>query len=202
MPRRYFETKFVIGDRTVAEFLQNRNNWDIVNAIIDAGIDGITSKELSKSLKINYKTVADTTKHLSQMEYIISEPPKKKVGRPSKEQPMRDFRKPAYLHVWNYPRSIEPIIEEEFEKYCTNIINKYTDQFKTFVSVINQIIIEMKDSEFYPKEKIHDECGWSHEGYEFIKAIQFTLMDCLEDNSDFQAILKKKNLAENKAFEE
>jgi predicted transcriptional regulator len=60
--QRYFETRFTVGDRKIAEFLQNRNNWEISNAIMDAGVEGITSKELAKQLNINYKIVTDVAK--------------------------------------------------------------------------------------------------------------------------------------------
>jgi DNA-binding FadR family transcriptional regulator len=96
---RYFETRFAIGDRTTAEFLQNRNNWEIVNALVDAGAKGVTSEQLAKQLNIGYKVVADTMKHLAQMGWATSERPKPKVGRPAKETQKRDFRKPPYLHT-------------------------------------------------------------------------------------------------------
>ena len=48
----YFATRFVIGDRTIAEFLQNRNNWEVVNALIDDGIEGMTSTSLAEIIDL------------------------------------------------------------------------------------------------------------------------------------------------------
>ena len=60
--QRYFETRFAVGDRKDAEFLQSQNNWEIANAIMDAGVEGITSTQLAKQLNINYKIVTDVAK--------------------------------------------------------------------------------------------------------------------------------------------
>jgi hypothetical protein len=200
---RYFESRFVIDDRTTAEFLQNRNNWEIANALIDAGIEGMTSQELAKKLNIGYKVVADTMKHLAQMGWITSERPKPRVGRPAKGIQRRDFRKPPYLHVWKYFDSFEPIPREDFEDYCTRILDKHAGDFRQFISLIDGIVDEMKSSaEFYPKESVIHECGWNHEGYEFIKGFLYAFLNWLESNAEFQTLLKKSKFATDKAFED
>jgi hypothetical protein len=144
----------VIDDRTTAEFLQNRNNWEIVNALVDAGGEGVTSEQLAKQLNIGYKVVADTMKHLAQMKWVTSERPKPKVGRPAKGTQRRDFRKPPYLHTWMYFDSFEPTLREEFEDYCKQILDHHPGDFGQFITVLDGIVDEMKSSaHFYPNER-------------------------------------------------
>jgi Mn-dependent DtxR family transcriptional regulator len=201
---RYFESRFAVGDRTTAEFLQNRNNWEIANAIIDAGVEGTTSRELAEQLNINYKIVTEVTKRLVQKEWIRSEPPIRKLGRPPKEARRRDFRKPRLVHVWNYLGVFEPQLDEKFEDYCMQMFDTHADQFGQFVNAFDQIVAEMKQSgnKFYPKETIHEHCSWSHEGYEFIRALLQAFTVWLESHAQFQNVLKKYEIATHAAFEE
>ena len=204
LSRKYFETRFAISDRRDAELLQNRNNWQIVQALIDAGSRGLTSNELSKKLGISYKIVAESTKHLKQMDWITSDPPKpemRKMGRP-KANEKREFKKPAYLHVWDFMDFFEPMLEGKFEGYCSSIFEKYSKDFQGFLHALDLMIQEIKSSkEFYPTEEIRDD-GWSHEGYEFIKGLLYAFSNWLEKNVEFQTILKRLNLATDEAFKE
>lgn len=201
----YFATRFVIGDRTIAEFLQNRNNWEIVNALIDDGIEGMTSEELAKRLNINYKAVTETTRHLAQMGWINSKrqkPAERRVGRPAAGAPRPDFRKPPYLHVWSNINSFEPVLLEEFEDHCLDIFDKHVGDFRQFLTAMDGIIAEMKTSaRFYPKQPIHD-CGWSHDGHEFVKGVLQAFLYWLESNAEFRTLLKKHKLATDEAFKD
>jgi hypothetical protein len=200
--QRYFETRFAVGDRKDAEFLQSQNNWEIVNAIMDAGVEGITSKQLAKDLSINYKVVADTAKHLAQMGWISSERPKQKVGRPPRGLQRRDFRKPSNIHVWSAIDSFEPVLSENFEDRCKEVFDKYGHDFQQFIDITSQVIAEMEVfPEFHPREPVHD-CGWSHDGHEFLKGVLYAFLSWLESNPHFQEVLKKHKLATDKAFED
>jgi hypothetical protein len=202
--QRYFETRFAVGDRGIAEFLQNRNNWEIVNAIMDAGVRGTTSKQLAEQLDINCKVVTEITRHLAQMEWTTSESPKRKLGRPRKETQrpkLLDFRKPSLVHVWASLDSFEPQLDEEFRDYCAKILDNHVDAFGEFLAALDRIVAEMKQSKFYPREPVHD-CGWSHDGYEFIKALLYEVVAWLESNARFQAVMKKYELATDAAFED
>lgn len=199
MVRRYLETRFQIADRTDADFLQNPNNWKITLAILDAGSQGITSGELAEKLNISYKIVADTARRLSQMKWITSEPPKRTLGRPKADE-KRDFRKPAKLHMWNLLRSFEPVVEADFAERCSEVFDKHERDFKPFITALGQVISEIKSS-YQMIVPIH-ECGWSHEGYEFVRGILYTLLDWLEEKAEFQDILQKHELATKKAFVE
>jgi hypothetical protein len=201
---RYFETRFIVGDRTTAEFLQNRNNWKITNAIIDAGAEGITSGELSERLNTNYKVVTEVTKQLAHMRWITSEPverPEPKRGRPPTGAPARKFRKPPYLHVWNELDSFEFALDEEFVEHCEKLFDSHVNEFGQFVAAIDEIIAQTKSSErFYPKEPIHI-CGWSHEGHEFVRALLQAFTVWLNSNTQFQDVLKKYRIAVKAGFE-
>jgi hypothetical protein len=199
--RTYIETKYTIEERSDVSFLQNLNNWKIAEAIMEAGTRGITSKKLSEELGISYNIVADTTRQLAQLEWIVSEPPKKRVGRPKSTEKL-EFRKPANLHHWNLLNPYAPQIEETFRDYCFKTFNDHAGDLKAFVHLFDSIILETKSSErFYPTETIHEECGWSHEGLEFIRGLMYALAEWLESDSDYQAVLKKYKIAEDKAFQ-
>jgi hypothetical protein len=48
---------------------------------------------------------------------------------------------------------------------------------------------------------VHD-CGWSHDGHEFLKGVLYAFLSWLESNPHFQEVLKKHKLATDKAFED
>lgn len=201
MPRRYLETRFQVAAREDAAFLQNPHSWQITQAIINAGATGITSGEIAEELDISYRTVAETARRLAQMRWITSEPPKRRLGRPSRGE-KRKFTKPANLHVWAMLRSFDPVVREDFAERCFEVFDKYGNDLRPYIGILERIVSDMKSTgQYYPTEPIH-ECGWSHEAFEFVRGILYAFLDWVEHQPDFRLLMKNHDFAEEKAFEE
>jgi Mn-dependent DtxR family transcriptional regulator len=184
-----------------AAFLQNANNWEIIEGIRAAGSRGVTTGKLAKDLDINPKIVADSVKQLAQMEWIESETSlRRKRGRP-KEDEKRIFAKPAKLHVWSQFALFDPIVDQSLEEYCKEKFDKHAEALSRVAEIMDRILKEMRSSaNFFPIEPIHEQCGWSHEGHELARAFLITFAHWLMDNERFGKSLKELEIANDDAF--
>ncbi len=203
-PNQYFITKFAVEDPNEAELLQTRHVWDIMDVIRDAGAEGITSKKISEQLNLPYPTVADLTKRLTHVRWIISEPPQRILGRPRKGKERREFRKPSKVHSLKLGLHM-PEVWDEFYEFCKDRfgVSKYAEQVRPICLVVDNVLTEVQaNPRFAPKEPIHDDCGASHDGYECVSAILSNLVKwLLEDSEEFRNILIKHKLANREFFE-
>ena len=187
----------------LAKLLGSETNWKILEALRVEGIEGLTVKELSENTKIPKSTIYNGLEKLQAAELVKSSMRRYSWGRPTKEVKQR-FGKPTRVYVSNvvYGR-VET--EEDFHdnlELILEVLETDTDfhldtMKKEWLDVLDKIVSIFKTdehNEFYPREPIHEECGWSHEAQEFLIAISLALLfrNIVEDD-DFYELARKHN---------
>ena len=65
---------------------------------------------------------------------------------------------------------------------------------KKWLSILEKIVSAYQSDDlkkFFPQDAIHDECGHSHEGYEFLDAISLALLWKILDGKDFDELARR-----------
>lgn len=64
-----------------------------------------------------------------------------------------------------------------------------------WLSVLEKVISAYQTDEdlkkFFPQDAIHEECGFSHEGREFLRAISLELLWSILDSKNFEELARK-----------
>lgn len=83
--------------------------------------------------------------------------------------------------------SLDPVLEE---------MKKNVDELgQKWLSVLEKVISAYQTDEdlkkFFPQDAIHEECGFSHEGREFLHAISLELLWNILDSKDFEELARR-----------
>lgn len=191
---RYLVTTPVNSWQT-AKLLGSETNWKILETLRDAGIEGLTVEEISKKTRTPKSTVYNVLSKLQAADWVESGIRRFGWGRPTKEVKQRFGGKPTRVYIENVPwGSIE--LDEDYYDSLEPLLEKYKDKLKEqWLAVLDGIVMRYKTDEelekFFPKDAIHEECGWSHEAFEFLYSISVAMIgEILEDN-DFDEWARK-----------
>lgn len=184
---------------------------DIIDAVRDAGARGISAKGIREEYmlapgrhKYPMSTIYQALSGLEQSEWIKSTTrPILRWGRPPKGETERIGRdrvrggKP--LKIYTLGRHLTPIdlLDEEFTEDIAQLLKKHVEELKeVWTDTLQRIINEIGTGDLrrlLPQDEIQ-ECGFSHEGYEFLTAISLGILKFIEDEDEWKALARKNKI--------
>jgi len=200
---RYFHS-IPVCDYRQARALGSRTNWEIIEALRDAGSAGLTAKEMMKELSLSKNTVYGALRFLEgpseDSAWIVSRRPPKHPGKKHQEEKFRTVKGEKEL-----PQRIELVgtatriyveevpfgrgyVDADFAEVINPIVKKAVLELKEKWAEIIDSVIEQckkdKKKEYFPDhdDKPCEECGVKHEAYEFVEAVSTILHQELMDS--------------------
>ncbi|TET19288.1 ArsR family transcriptional regulator [Candidatus Bathyarchaeota archaeon] len=192
---RYF-LSIPVTDYREARALGSRTNWEIIEALRDAGSAGLTAKEMMKQLNLSKNTVYGAIKFLEGPSQDASwvesrRPPKKHPGKKKTEEKYREVivhGKPERIELIGTATRIyveevpfgQSFVAQDFTDAIDPIIEKAVSELKEkWAQTIDLVIEECKKGDkkrFFPDhDRPCDICGVKHEAVEFLQAISTVL---------------------------
>lgn len=194
---RYFVT-IPVGKWEHAQQIGSETNWIILQTLRDAGIDGCTVNELAKKTNISKSTIYNVLSKLRAGEWVESERRRFGWGRPKKEVKERLGGKPARVYIEKVPWGDIEFDDDFLENLppVSPLMDKYKNELsKIWLAFLDEIVTKFKTDKdlekFFPKDAIHEACGWSHEAREFLYAISYLMIEELLDDDDFEKLARK-----------
>ncbi len=193
---KYFVTIPVFNWQN-AKLLGSETNWKILEVLRDVGIDGLSADEISKKINVPISSVYSILSKLAAAELVESTVRRPSVGRPSKEEKQRFEGKPTRVFMENVPWGRSEFDEEFIESLIPVLedMDKNVDELrKKWLSILERILSAYQADNlknFFPQDAIHEACGHSHEGYEFLDAVSLALLWKILDGKDFDELAIK-----------
>lgn len=193
---RYFITIPVSGWQ-IAQILGSETNWDILETLRDAGIEGLTAEQISEKTQTPKSTVYNVLSKLQAADWVDSGKKRKGWGRPKKENQQRVGGKPSKFYIqtvdWGNTQ-----FDEDFIDSLDPLLEQYKDKLKRpWLEVLGEIVTKYKTDDelkdFFPKDPIHEKCGTSHEAIEFLLATSLALLGKILEDDDFDEFARKCN---------
>jgi len=199
-----------------ARIFSREISWDIMNVVRHAGARGTTAREIRDEFRltpkgvkpVRYKypmsTIYQALDNLEQTDWIRGTTrPTLPWGRPPRGESKRIGRnqerggRPLKIYTFGLHLSPTIIVEDWFYEGIEPILKKYMPEIKkAWVEILQKIIDEMSNKDlkgFLPQDEIQ-ECGFSHEGYEFITAISLGILNALEEEEEWKDFAKRNNI--------
>ena len=117
-------------------------------------------------------------------------------GRPPKQTKQLSGRKPTRVFIQNVPWGLSEFDGEFIESLDPVLkdIEKNVDELRgKWLSILEKIISAYQTDElkkFFPQDAVH-ECGYSHEGLEFLYAISLELVSEILHGKDFDELARR-----------
>jgi DNA-binding transcriptional ArsR family regulator len=193
---KYFVT-IPVSNRQIAKLLGSETNWKILEALRDVGQDGLSAEEISERIGVPISSVYSILSKLAAADWVESTMRRPPWGRPSKEAKQRFGEKPKRVFIeyvpWGHSefdqefiQSLDPVLED-MEKNVDDLREKW-------LSILEKIITAYQTNDlkkFFPQDAIHEECGYSHEGTEFLYAISLELLERILNGKDFEELARR-----------
>jgi len=199
-----------------AQIFSREISRDILNVVRQAGAMGTTAKEIRGKFRLTpesikparYKypisTIYQALDDLEQTEWIRGTTrPTLPWGRPpygERERIGRDQERggrPLKIYTFNLHLSPVDIIDEEFYECIEPMLKKHVTEIKKiWIEILQKIIDEIGSGnlkKFLPQDEIQ-ECGLSHEGYEFLTAISLGMLGVLEGEEEWKDFARKNKI--------
>jgi hypothetical protein len=192
---KYFVT-IPVSDWEIAKLLGSETNWKILEVLRNVGIDGLSAKEISEKIRVPIASVYNILSKLAAANYVESTK-KRPWGRPSKEDKQRFGGKPTNVFTENVPWGYSEFDEEfvnSLDPVLENMEKNVDELREKWLSILDKIASTYKTDDlknFFPQDTIHEECGYSHEGLEFLRAISLNLLWKILDGKDFEELAKR-----------
>jgi hypothetical protein len=207
LPRKcntYLDTIPVTSERKLAEVFSREISWDIWQVLREAGARGMTAKDVVRAFRTTpenvkqegYKypvsTIYQALDTLEKMGCVESTTRAVSAwGHPSREEKERRSRVGAHggrpqkvytAAILNNPG--DPVAGDFLDKLWP-VLEKHVPEIKErWIELLEKIMNEFNDAElknFLPEDEIHEMCGLNHEGYEFIRAVSYGILQFIED---------------------
>jgi predicted ArsR family transcriptional regulator len=186
-----------VSNWQIAKLLGSETNWKILEVLRDVGIGGLSAEEISKKIRVPKSSVYSILSKLAAANWVESTMKRQHWGRPSKEAKQRFGGKPTRVFIENVPwgcnefeeefiKSLDPILED-MEKNVDELREKWLSILEKIVSAYQTEDVE----KFFPQDAVHEECGYSHEGTEFLTAISFNLLWKMLEGKDFEELARR-----------
>jgi len=193
---RYFIT-IPVSSWQIAQILGSETNWDILETLRDAGIEGLTAEQISEKTQTPKSTVYNVLSKLQAADWVDSGKRRKGWGRPKRKDQQRVGGKPSKFYIqtveWGNTQ-----LDEDFIDSLDPLLEKYKDKLKKpWLKVLGEIVTKYKTDDelkdFFPKDPIHEKCGASHEAIEFLLATSLALLGRIFEDDDFDEFARKCN---------
>lgn len=166
-----------------AQLLGSETNWKILEILREVGTQGLSAEEISKKVSVPISTVYNVLSKLQAAHWVQSGLRRPQWGRPSKEANKRRTGKPTKIYIGNYFVG-DYQFDQDFEESLEDVFGRLKEDMeklkKGWLSVLEKIVSIYENDErlkkFFPHDPIHEECGKSHEGDEFLVASSFALL--------------------------
>jgi DNA-binding transcriptional ArsR family regulator len=193
---KYFVT-VPVSDWQDAKLLGSETNWKILEALRDVGINGLSAQEISEKIRVPIASIYNNLSKLTAAKLIESTARRQHWGRPSKEAKQHSGKKPTGVYIESVPwgesefdeefiKSLDPILED-MEKNVSELGEKW-------LSILDKIASTYQTNDlkrFFPQDAIHETCGRSHEGLEFLYAISIALLWKILEGKHFEELATK-----------
>ena len=216
----YFDSLIVEEeDRKTAEAFSREISWDIWRVLREAGARGMTAGEIAEALKTvsvehesaGYKyprsTIYQALDTLENIGFIESTTRGRLPwGRPITGERKRIGRdrggRPLKVYTANL-QDATALLSQDFAEELQPVIEKHAQEIKVkWMTLLESIIVEFKSdkdlSDFLPKDGIHERCGFSHEGYEFLEAVSLGFLAFIEEQPEWKEFARKNNIIKEK----
>jgi DNA-binding transcriptional ArsR family regulator len=193
---KYFVT-IPVSNKQIAKLLGSETNWKILEALREAGMDGLSAEEISEKIKVPKSSVYSILSKLAAADWVESTMRRPSWGRPSKEIDQRFGGKPTRVFIQNVPwgnSEFDPEFIDSLDPLLENIGKNVDDLRGKWLSVLEKIVSAYQTDElkkFLPQDAVHEECGYSHEGLEFLSAISLELLAEILYGKDFDDLARK-----------
>jgi len=182
----------------IAQLLGSETNWKILETLRDVGAQGLTAEEISKRINVPKSTIYNVLSKLQAGSWVESGVRRPQWGRPSKEVKQRLGGKPTRIFVGNVLWG-DNEFDEEFEASLVRLLEeleKDMDELKQkWLSILEKIVSTYERDEklrkFFPQDSIHEECGWSHEGEEFLYASSLEVLGKILSDEDYYELARR-----------
>jgi hypothetical protein len=205
----------ISSNRKRAAVFSKEITWDIWQALLEAGSKGMTVKEIMEKFRISsantrllkYKYPKSTIyQALDAMEKIDcvesttravlpwghpSRGERARIGRDSGGRPLKVYT----AAMLNAPGNL---IEENFSDKLIPVLKKCVPEIKEkWFQLMDKILSEFESPDlkaFLPKDDMHEMCGYSHEGIEFLRAVGYGIIQFIEDQEEWENFARKHKL--------
>jgi DNA-binding Lrp family transcriptional regulator len=179
-----------------AKLLCSETNWKVLETLRDVGVDGLSAEEISKRIGVPKSSIYNILNKLEAANWVDSSTRRLHWGRPLKEAKRRFGGKPTKVFIakmWDIGEC-----EEDFANSIDGVLStmgKETDELKEkWVSILEKITLAYQTNDlkkFFPQDRIHEDCGFSHEGVEFLYAISSELLRKILEDEKFNEFGRK-----------
>jgi hypothetical protein len=192
---RYFVTIPIFNIKE-AKLLGSETNWEVLEVLRDAGINGLSAEEISKEMKIPIQSIYGVLSKLEAADLIEGSVRRAAWGRPTKEAKQRSGGKPTKVYTENIPWGYSQI-NDEFMESLDPLLNdmeqNLNDLRMKWLSILEKVVCtyETGDLKFFPQDAIHQECGSSHEAAEFLRAISLALLGEILEGKGYDELARR-----------
>lgn len=193
---KYFVT-IPVSNWQSAELLGSETNWKILEVLRDVGINGLSAEEISEKIRVPKSSVYSILSKLAAASLVESTMRRPHWGHPLKEAKQRFRGKPTKVFIQNVPWGYSQFDEEfvdSLDPILEDLKNNVDDLREKWLSILEKIISAYQTNDlkkFFPQDAIHEECGHSHEGYEFLDAISVALLWTILEDKDFDELARR-----------
>jgi transposase len=180
-----------------AKLIGSETNWRILETLRDAGVSGLSVEEVSKSIEVPKSSVYSILNKLEAGGWVESSIRRLHWGRPKKEAKQRFGGKPTKVFIEKIFWGVDEC-DEDFASSLESVLRamgKDVDELKIkWLSILEKITSAYQTTEleeFFPHDQIHEECGESHEGIEFLYAISSELLRRILKGEKFSEFARK-----------
>lgn len=193
---RYFVT-IPVSKWQIAKLLGSETNWKILEVLRDVGQQGLSVEEISEKIKVPISSVYSILSKLAAADLVESTMRRPSWGRPSRGTTQRFGGKPTRVFIQSAPwgnnqfdeefiKSLDPVLEG-MEKNVIELEEKWLSVLDKIVSTYQNDYLK----KFFPQDAIHEACGRSHEGDEFLYAISLALLSKMMESRQFEDLAKR-----------
>jgi DNA-binding PadR family transcriptional regulator len=193
---KYFVT-IPVSSWQIAKLLGSETNWKILETLRDVGIEGLSTEEISEKMDVPISSIYSILSKLEAADWIESSKRRLHWGRPSKETKKRFGGKPTRVYTENVPWGRSEF-DEDFIQSLDGVLGELkrdVDELREkWLSILDKIASAYQTDDlrkFFPQDALHEECGWSHEGLEFLDASSLALLLKILDDENFDKLGRK-----------
>jgi hypothetical protein len=181
-----------------AKLLGSETNWKVLETLRDVGVEGLSAEEISKRIGVPKSSIYSILNKLEAADWVESSMRRLPWGRPQKEAKQRFGGKPTKVFIEKILYWDVGECDEDFANSLDGVLTamgKDMDELKEkWLSILEKITSTYQTGdlkEFFPQDRIHEDCGLSHEGVEFLYAISSELLRKILENDKFEEFGRK-----------